>query len=200
MKFIQFVNYSICEEKDESSEEKDESSGCKGFSKRLSHVILKQSFSGGWNMAEPIMRFQIFVDNDKISELECSYGKVTMIPFDGKVVSDLFCGETVPGGCDVQTENAASNRMLCAKYMFTGRDYAGNPCKLYVENIGFLLPGSGGTPYIAACPRFLTDSSVLGEYLCRPQFRSEVQSKDDYLEIRIYDVLKDDRNENVPGK
>ena len=44
-------------------------------------------------------------------------------------------------------------------------------------------------PFLPACPRFLTDSPVLGEYLCQPRFRSEVQAVDYGVEIRIYDVL-----------
>ena len=47
-------------------------------------------------MAEPIMIFQIFADSSQISNLECKYGAVTMIPFTGKVKSDLFTGEILP--------------------------------------------------------------------------------------------------------
>ncbi len=36
---------------------------------------------------------------------------------------------------------------------------------------------------------FLTDSPVLGEYLCAQHFRSEVQGAEWGVEIRIYDVL-----------
>ena len=50
-------------------------------------------------MAEPIMIFQIFADSSQISNLECKYGAVTMIPFTGKVKSDLFTGEILPGAC-----------------------------------------------------------------------------------------------------
>ena len=37
---------------------------------------------------------------------------------------------------------------------------------------------------------FLTDSPVLGPYLCAQHFRSEVQGTDWGVEIRIYDVLQ----------
>jgi hypothetical protein len=37
----------------------------------------------------------------------------------------------------------------------------------------------------------MTDSPVLGEYLSQQRFRSEVQSREWGVEIRIYDVLKD---------
>lgn len=53
-----------------------------------------------------IMQIQIFIDNSRISSLEGRYGKVTMIPFTGHVKSEIFTGEIVPGGVDVQIENA----------------------------------------------------------------------------------------------
>jgi len=72
-----------------------------------------------------IMQIQIFIDNSRISSLEGRYGKVTMIPFTGHVKSEIFTGEIVPGGVDVQIENAAGNRNMCAKYMFRGTDKEG---------------------------------------------------------------------------
>ena len=142
-------------------------------------------------MAEPILRFQIFADASQVSNLECKYGAVTMIPFTGKVESDLFTGEILPGACDVQIENPALSRNMCAKYMFAGIDREGNKCMLFVENNGYLAPVMRGDPWLPACPRFLTDSPVLGEYLCQQRFRSEVQGTDWGVEIRIYDVLKE---------
>ena len=142
-------------------------------------------------MSNPIMVFQIFADSTQVSNLECPYGAVTMIPFTGRVESDLFTGEILPGACDVQIENPALSRNMCAKYMFSGKDSAGNPCKLFVENNGYLAPVMRNDPWLPACPRFLTDSPVLGEYLCRQQFRSEVQAVDSGIEIRIYDVTKE---------
>ena len=140
-------------------------------------------------MAEPIMVFQIFVDKKQVSDLTCPYGAVTMIPFTGKVESELFTGEILPGACDVQIENPALSRNMCAKYMFAGVDRTGRPCRLFVENNGYLSPATRGEPWIAACPRFLTDSPLLGEYLCRQSFRSEVHVREWGIEIRIYDVL-----------
>ena len=71
--------------------------------------------------SKPIMIFQIFADDSQVSNLECPYGAVTMIPFTGKVESDLFTGEILPGACDVQIENPALSRNMCAKYMFEGK-------------------------------------------------------------------------------
>ena len=139
-------------------------------------------------MEKLIMTFQIFIDNSLISRMECPYGAVTMIPFTGRVESELFTGEILPGACDVQVENPALSRHMCAKYMFTGTDSAGNPCKLFVENNGYLAPVMRGSAWLPACPRFLTDSPVLMEYLCQPRFRSEVHGVDEGVEIWVYDV------------
>ena len=141
-------------------------------------------------MSEPIMVFQIFADASQVSNLESRFGAVTMIPFTGKVESELFTGEILPGACDVQVENPAGSRHLCAKYMFKGTDSAGNDCLLFVENNGYLSPAMQNDPWLPACPRFITDSPALGEYLSQQRFRSEVQSVNGRLEIRIYDVLK----------
>lgn len=140
-------------------------------------------------MDKLVMRFQVFVDDSLVSEMKSPYGSVTFIPFTGKVESELFTGEILPGGVDVQVETPDNVRNMCAKYMFQGKDMEGNACKLFVENNGYLQPVNREKPYLNAVPRFLTDSPILGEYLCRQQFRSEVQGMDWGIEIRIYDVL-----------
>ena len=113
-----------------------------------------------------------------------------MIPFRATVESDLFTGETLPGAVDVQIENPGMSRNMCAKYMFRGTDSAGNPCQLFVKNDSYLAPIMRNEPYFDGCPMFLTDSPVLGPYLCAQHFRSEVQGAEWGVEIRIYDVLK----------
>ena len=64
--------------------------------------------------AEPIMFFKVYADNRDVSNLECPYGAVTMIPFRATVESDLFTGETLPGAVDVQIENPGMSRNMCA--------------------------------------------------------------------------------------
>jgi hypothetical protein len=54
---------------------------------------------------KPIMIFKVYADNKGVSNLECPYGAVTMIPFHATVESELFTGETLPGAVDVQIEN-----------------------------------------------------------------------------------------------
>ncbi|MDO5423157.1 MAG: DUF3237 family protein [Eubacteriales bacterium] len=143
-------------------------------------------------MEKPIMTFQIFTDDAQVSNMEGPYGAVTFIPFTGKVESELFTGEILPGAVDVQVENVAGSRHMCAKYMFRGKDSEGTECYLFVENNGYFTKANREDAYLHACPRFITDSRVLGEYLCRGQFRSEVQGRKGGVEIRIYDVMKND--------
>ena len=90
--------------------------------------------------AKPIMIFKVYADNKDVSNLECPYGAVTMIPFRATVESELFTGETLPGAVDVQIENPGMSRNMCAKYMFKGTDKDGNPCQLFVKNDSYLAP------------------------------------------------------------
>ena len=142
-------------------------------------------------MTEPIMIFKVYTDPEECSDMRCPYGGVSFIPFTATVESELFCGKTLPGACDVQVENPAGSRNMCAKYMFKGTDNEGNECHLFVENNGYLAEIMRNDPFFHAYPRFMTDSPVLGPYLSQQRFRSEVQGRDWGVEIRIYDVLKE---------
>lgn len=112
-----------------------------------------------------------------------------MIPFSGRVESELFTGEILPGATDVQVENPAGSRNMCAKYIFMGKDQEGNACHLFVENNACFTQANRNDVFFNACPEFITDSPVLGACPCQTRFRSEVQSVDSGIEIRIYDVL-----------
>ena len=142
-------------------------------------------------MSEPIMKFQIEVDESAVSELRCASGAVAMIPFRGRVESALFTGEILPGGVDVQIENAAGLRNMCAKYMFRGTDCAGQSCCLFVENNGWLNGTEKPGEVLRAYPRLMTDSKTLGEYFSQARFRSEVRAEASGLEIWIYDTVKE---------
>ena len=141
-------------------------------------------------MSEPIMIFKVYADAADCSDMTCPYGAVSFIPFTATVESELFTGKTLPGACDVQVENPAMSRNMCAKYMFEGVDREGNACKLFVENNGYLAPVMRNDEFFNAYPYFLTDSPVLGPYLCQRRFRSEVQGREWGVEIRVYDVLE----------
>ncbi len=143
-------------------------------------------------MKNPVMKFQIFIDDTQNSDMMGPYGGVTFIPFTGKVESDIFTGEIVPGAADIQVENPAGCRNMCAKYMFKGKDSEGKECYLFVENNGwFTRDTAKAKPYIDACPRFITDSLTLGAYLSQARFRSEVHGREGGVEIWIIDVLED---------
>lgn len=144
-------------------------------------------------MDKNIMTFQIFADDTQVSDMEGPYGAVTIIPFTGKVESEFFTGEILPGAVDVQVENTAGSRNMCAKYMFKGRDSEDTDCCLFVENNGYFTVANKEDLFFNACPKFITDSRVLGAYLCQGRFRSEVQGREWGVEIRIYDVLEEEK-------
>lgn len=146
-------------------------------------------------MAEPIMIFKVTANPEDCSDMKSPYGGVTIIPFTATVESPLFTGKTRPGACDVQVENPAGSRNMCAKYLFEGTDSEGNPCRLFVENNGYLAEVMRNDPYFHAYPKFMTDSPVLGEYLSQQRFRSEVQGRGWGVEIRVYDVLKNGKEQ-----
>lgn len=142
-------------------------------------------------MSEPIMKFRIEVDESGLTEMKCDYGAVAFIPFTGRVRSELFTGEILPGGVDVQVENPAGLRNMCAKYIFRGKDCAGEDCLLFVENNGWLNGTEQPGGVLRAYPRFMTDSKALGGYLSQARFRSEVRMEASGLEIWIYDEVKE---------
>ncbi len=135
-------------------------------------------------MAEPVMEFHIRIDGAGISDLRGPDGAVTVIPFGGRVDSPLFRGEIRPGAADVQTERPGEARILSARYLFRGTDAAGDPCSLYVENVGRM---SGEAGPIRAVPTFLTDSALLADALRGRRFRSEVVGAPGGVRILIYE-------------
>lgn len=136
-----------------------------------------------------IMEFIITINPEKISRMTTNNGKVTMIPFEGQVTSQLFTGKILPGGVDVQITNAAGIRHMCARYMFEGVDENGNACHLFVDNNGYFEPNSESSPF-QTYPTFMTDSEVLASYLHQSRFRAEGHSAPHGVIIKIFDVLE----------
>ncbi len=89
---------------------------------------------------------------------------------------------------DVQRQDAAGVRTLCARYAFRGVDGQGTPCTLYVENTGVLRPDAPPGAVIHTRPVFVTDSPVLSPYLGRPRFRAEVHGTAEGVDIRVFDT------------
>lgn len=138
-------------------------------------------------MSEPIMKFEILINREKVSHMTAPNGKVTIIPFTGFCESALFTGKILPGAADVQVTNAAGIRHMCAKYMFEGQDAEGRPCHLFVENNGYFEPGSRPKPF-HAYPTFMTDSPSLHQKLGKAVYRAEGHSTPEGVEIRIFDA------------
>lgn len=132
----------------------------------------------------PVMVFDIDIDGRDISGFDSPDGAVTVIPFGGRTDSPLFSGEIRPGAADVQIQHPGEARILCARYLFTGRDGAGNACSLYVENIG-RADGSPGP--IRAKPTFITDSAPLSAFFRGKEFRSEVHGWEGGVRILIFE-------------
>lgn len=140
-------------------------------------------------MSKQVFEFHIIIDNSQVTAMEGPYGAVCFIPFGGYVESPLFSGTIVPGAADIQVEDQAGYRNMCAKYMFKGTDSEGKECFLFVENNGWLQDVNKNDPFIKAHPRFMTDSLTLGAYVCQDRFRSEVHGAENGVTIKIIDVL-----------
>lgn len=142
-------------------------------------------------MAEPIMKVHVTINPADISEINTPHVGAVMIPFTGSVQSELFTGEILPGGVDVQTVNTAGVRHMCAKYMFSGKDYTGAECKVFVENNAFSTPFECEKDYFTSTPMFITDSEALAPYLMANHFRGEGHGTPEGVDIWIFDTLKD---------
>lgn len=141
--------------------------------------------------SKPVMVFEISIDPKKISEMKGANGTVTIIPFEGRVESELFCGRVLPGAADIQVTNPAGVRHMCARYMFEGTDSAGIPCHLFVENNGYFERDHIPQPF-EAYPVFMTDSKLLAPYLHGAHFRAEGHGREGGVEIQIYDIDRED--------
>lgn len=135
-----------------------------------------------------IMEFHIQLREELISGMKGPAGAATIIPFTGWVDAPLFSGRILPGAADVQTTDASGTCHMCAQYMFEGKDFTGADCRLFVRNDGYFEPGREPAPF-HTCPKFLTDSLPLGEYLHQSRFRGEGIMDKKGLRIVIYDVL-----------
>ena len=114
-------------------------------------------------------------------------GEVLMIPFKGSVNSDIFRGIVEPCGVDTQVVNAAHVRHMSARYMLTGEDCAGQPCRIYVENNAWFTDGARPRPFHTV-PTFITDSKALAPRLHRNHFVGEGLRDEQGLWIRFYEL------------
>ena len=135
-----------------------------------------------------VFNFCVETHPELISEVNTVNGKAKLIPFDGTVESELFCGKILPGGVDVQITNTAGVRHMHACYMFEGTDYTGAPCKLFVDNNAYFMRDCAPKPF-ESTPTMMTDSKALEDYLHSARFRATGgREEDGLLHIRVYDI------------
>lgn len=139
------------------------------------------------HLDRPIMEVFIETDPNGIVSLDCEIGSVKMIPFRGRVESDIFTGIVEPCGVDTQVTNQNEVRHMSARYMLTGKDADGQDCHIYIENNGWFTDGAQPKPF-RTVPTFMTDSKHLAPYLHRNHFVGEGMRDETGLWIRFYEL------------
>lgn len=133
-----------------------------------------------------ILDIHVVIDQEQISRLGAMEEEVVMIPFTGSASGPIFDGVIEPGGVDTQVVGADGIRHLSARYMLKGIDRAGQECRIYVANEGFLKVPDEPGPFTTV-PSFITDSEALRPYLHQRRFVGKGVMKEDGLHILIYD-------------
>ena len=105
---------------------------------------------------------------------------IVMIPFTGKATGRFFNGNTIDTGVDTQKISKGGTAFLSARYMLEGEDYAGNKCRVFIENQGNAEAGYK--------PVIVTDSPVLSAWE-ETELKSMVEPADGEVTIKIYAVL-----------
>lgn len=136
-----------------------------------------------------IMQIHVSIDERDITAFSGPAGSITFIPFGGTVDGEIFSGVVRPGGVDCQRVNQAGVRHMCARYVLEGTDYAGEACRIFVENNGWFTGEiSGGFDTV---PTFLTDSKALAPYLHRAAFRGRGEPCAEGVTISMYEIAAD---------
>lgn len=99
-----------------------------------------------------------------------------MIGFTGRTEGSYFTGETVGTGVDTQ-RLGGSGFSLSARYMLKGFDYAGAPCKIFIEN--------NGSSMGSCIPTIITDSEALKDWN-NAILRSRVLPAEGGVTVKIY--------------
>ncbi len=137
-------------------------------------------------MKDPILEIKIEMIGSGF-RMKTESGEVSMIPFEGKVESEMFTGIVEPWGVDTQIVNQINIRHLSARYVLTGKDQSGTECHIYVENNAW-QKADEFTPQFRTVPTFYTDSELLAPYLHRNQFFGIGTVQEDGLWIRFYEI------------
>lgn len=114
-----------------------------------------RSICGGMKaLSEPILI--IHVECGEAYSVTGHKMDIVMIPFTGKATGIFFTGRTIGTGIDTQKISKGGDAFLSARYMLEGEDYAGNRCRIFIEN-----QGNSETGYK---PLLVTDSPVLSAW------------------------------------
>ena len=102
---------------------------------------------------------------------------IVMIPFSGTAEGADFRGEIAPGAVDTQKIPKGGTAFLSARYLLKGTDRLGNPCQVFVENLGTF--SSGFKPFI------VTDSPALAVWETA-ELSATVQPAEGGVCVRIF--------------
>ena len=133
-----------------------------------------------------ILQIHVSIRGEDKTEFFGPTGGVIFIPFSGTAEGEIFHGAVRPGAVDCQRVNAAGVKHMCAKYVLEGKDKAGKPCCIFIENNGWY---AGEVPDgFATVPTLFTDSEVLAPYLHRAAFRGKGERCPGGVTISIYEI------------
>lgn len=102
---------------------------------------------------------------------------IVMIPFTAVASGRFFTGKTVGTGVDTQKIAKGGEAFLSARYMLEGEDFAGNKCRIFIENQGNFRDGFK--------PMLVTDSPVLRDWECA-EFLAEIEPAEGGVIIKIF--------------
>ncbi len=118
----------------------------------------------------------IHVDITGSEEVSCGGEKYAIVRFGGYADGGLFNGKILPGGADCQHFTAGEGT-LSARYILEGTDFAGNSCRIFIENNADI---SG--EYTR--PMLFTDSPALKEF-SRSELTGRIINDNGKLTIEI---------------
>lgn len=129
---------------------------------------------------QEVLQFKISLD--EIHEVKNSRECATMILFHGEADCSNFRGKVLPGGVDTQVWRQGEKRSMSARYILEGLDSAGEKCRIFVENQGWMEEGAQET---LTKPAIITDSAAL-KWLEEVPLCGRVCEEEGFIIIHIY--------------
>ncbi len=123
---------------------------------------------------------RIIVYPQQAAEVAGGDEKIVFLPFTGRCDGPLFCGEILPGGVDTQHVHPDGNVSISARYVMSGKDAKGQPCRIFIENTADMRPGRETVTH----PVIRTDSEYL-RWLETAALTGSIEGHADHLEIVI---------------